>query len=447
MRSNCQWCLDRRVLIATVCAMFVDITATPGSEKPDFRTSSIPLPDRSGLFPFEPHIAVDPENPDRLVVGVMFRGVVGKGDDQRGDSRLLTWHSVNGGRTWSVPVAPLGDVDRPAGRLGSDPVLAWGPGQTCWLSGCDHDWHLLKPNYSSVKVCPSEDGGKTWRAPVTVAELDNDKKGKGFVEKQWQAVDRSAGPHRGTLYVAWSRLDEESRHFDLRCAALPPGAKQFTASVRLGSPIPLKGGDDLIHGVQLAVRPDGTLDAVWRLGPKDRLMHASSLDRAKSFSQPLPISENERDATGQSPSLAATPAGGLLLAWRRQNDVLISVLESGRWKDPSPISGTLPEDVRLSHPAAAATAGSLWVLAYRREEKPVRLMVVLYRSTDRGKLWQEHCVLASREFGDGKAPKNSPGDYVGLSSAKGSVYAAYVLPAEGRDQKPQLYVSTIRITE
>jgi hypothetical protein len=440
--------LERCLLIPMVCALCVGVTAGQRSEKPVVRTATIPLADRAGLSPFEPHVAVDPEHPERLVVGAMFRGVVGKGDQERGDSRLLTWHSADGGRSWSKPVAPFGDSERPAGRLGSDPVLGFGTGSTCWFSGCDHDWHLIKPNYSAVKVCPSQDGGKTWGPPLVVTELDNDKNGKGIVDKQWLTVDQSGGKRRGTLYVAWSRLDEDQKHCDLRCAALPPGAKQFTPSVRLGEPLDLKSVSDLIHHVQLTVRPDGTLDAVWRFAPTNRLVHASSQDGSKTFSKPLPISDNEKTGLGQLPSLTATPDGNLLVAWGNQGDVLCSVLASGRWSAPDPVAGNLPEGVRLSHPAVAATADALWVLAYRRENKPERVSVVLYRSTDLGKKWEEHCILASRDLSDGKARKFSPGDYVGLAAAKSCVYAAYVLPGEESEgPRPRLYVSTLGVTK
>jgi hypothetical protein len=119
----------------------------------------------------------------------MFRGQVGKGNETRGDSRLLAWQSEDGGRSWSKPVAPLGESERPAGRLGSDSVVGFGTGKTCWFSGIDHDWHTRKPAYSAVKVCPSRDGGKTWGTPLVVTELDNYKREKGIVDKQWLAID------------------------------------------------------------------------------------------------------------------------------------------------------------------------------------------------------------------------------------------------------------------
>jgi hypothetical protein len=374
----------------------------------------------------------------------MFRGQVGQGDKAREASRLLTWQSEDGGRSWSKPAAPFGDSGRPTSRLDADGVIAFGTRKTCWLAGCDYDWHTLKPNYSSVKVCRSEDGGKTWQPPLTVADLDNDRRGKGIVDKPWLALDRSRGKYRGTVYTAWSRIDEARNHCELRCAVLPPGSRQFAPGVRLGEPIPFKAGNSLIHQVQLAVRPNGTLDAVWRVPPSNRLVHAFSKDGGVTFSGPVPVSKDEATGVGEFPSLAAAPDGKLLVAWSHRGDVYCSVLAAGRWSSPRRIAGVLPEGVRLSYPAATACSEALWVLAYRRENKPERLRIVLYRSINQGKTWEEDSTLASPELPDGKARKFRPGDYVGVAAAKGRLYAAYVLPGEEREElRPRLYVSAL----
>jgi BNR/Asp-box repeat len=411
------------------------------------RTVTFPDPDQSGFPPYEPHIAVDPDNPERLLVSVMHPGQVGKGDDSRGDSLLVAWNSEDGGRSWSKPTAPFGNLDRPMGRLGADGVVTFGLGKTCWFSGCDYDWHTRKPNYSSIKVSLSEDGGKKWQRPIAVTELDNDKHGKGTVDKQWLAVDRSQGKHRGTLYVAWSRWDEDKSYEELRCAAMPAGSQQFAASVPLGEPIHLPGeGGNPVHQVQLAVRPDGALDVVWRVAPSGRMVHAFSRDGGASFSKPVPIAQDEGSGVGQFPSLSATPDGKLLAAWSQDNGtVLCSVLTAGRWSPPRPLTSA---GAVLTHPAVAATVGSLWVLVYRDEGHPKRVSVVLYRSTDYGKTWKEDQVIASRMLAGGPPRGFSPGDYVGLAAAEGTVCAAFILPGDdSREAKPQLYVTVLGPTK
>jgi hypothetical protein len=170
-------------------------------------------------------------------------------------------------------------------------------------------------------------------------------------------------------------------------------------------------------------------------------MHAFSKDGAQTFSQPTPaVSDAKTAGDGELSSLTSTPDGNLLLAWATQGKVFCSVLNSGRWSEPSPLAPDLPDGARLSYPAVAATADAYWVLAYRGERNPERVSVVLFRSDDRGEHWRSDRVLATREFKD--AIRFHPGDYVGLAAAKQSLYAAYVLREEGTGLR-RVYVSAI----
>jgi hypothetical protein len=415
------------------------------AERPAVQTVVLPDPgNKPRYYCWEPHIAADPEHPERVVVSAMYRGTIGAGEKARGDCLLAVWRSADAGRTWSAPATPFVTDGRPAGRLGADPVLVFGPGGTCWFTGCDYDWKVPgTPNYSSVKVTRSDDGGKTWGKPLTVAELDNDRSGKGIVDKPWVAVDHGGGKRNNTVYVAWSRLDEDKKQWELRCAALPPGGKAFADGVTLGEPTESKHSPDAVHQVQLVVRTDGTLDAVWRTAGASRIVHASSRDGGATFSKPEPISADDNRGVGQFPSLVGTADGRLLAAWGHQGQVFLAVQSSGQWSAVQALAGEVPDGDQLSHPAVAATADALWVLAFRREKAPGRVRVVLYRSTDHGAKWEEYSTLAGRELTGGKRAI-SPGDYIGLTAARNQVYAAYVLPGEERDgPSPRLHVSSL----
>jgi hypothetical protein len=447
-----QWCyqLVSLLLLPLVCAIGASGPAREPAQPPQVRTVTIAVPGGNPQFTcWEPHIAVDAENPERVLLSAIFGGEVGAGETVRADTRLFTWQSEDGARTWTAPIAPFGDVGRPPGRIGADPVVAFGIGKTCWLAGCDYDYPQgggkfparPKLGYQSIKVCRSADGGRTWESPISVAELDNDKNDKGVLDKPWMAVDRSNGQRQGTVYVAWTKLNFDNRRSELWCAALPADGRQFSPAVRLGTPIEQKDGMHRIHQVQLAVRPDGTLDAIWKVAPSSRLVHATSQDGGATFSEPAAISDDETSGSGQFPSLAVARNGNLLAGWARQGNVFVSVRASGRWSVPRPVIGDLPEGVRLSHPATAASDDALWVLAYRRE-KPARVKVVLYRGSGGGRKWDEYCTLASRDLSQRAASQFSPGDYVGIAATQGRIYAAYVLPAED-SPRPRLYVSTV----
>ena len=202
----------------------------------------------------------------------------------------------------------------------------------------------------------------------------------------------------------------------------------------VGEPVASKVSMDSIHQVQLAVRPNGTLDAVWRQAPKHRIVHASSSDGGATFSKVAPIADEEEKGTGELPSLTATAKNALLVAWATRGNVFVAVHSSDKWSAARPLGGRLPDGVRLTHPAVAATADALWVMAYLTEPSLARVRVVLYRSADGGTNWEEHATLATRKRVKGERWM-APGDYVGLAAAKGKVYAAYVLPGEGKDEE------------
>jgi hypothetical protein len=66
----------------------------------------------------------------------------------------------------------------------------------------------------------------------------------------------------------------------------------------------------------------------------------------------------------------------------------------------------------------------------------------VFRSNDNGEHWRENWVLATRE-----RMARRPGDYVGLAAARERVYAAYVLPSEGKEKDRQrLYVCAFAST-
>jgi len=447
--------VDRRhSLIQSLLAIVVfnncaSSQAQPPSKSVQIRTVTIPPPDaKSANSYFEPHIAVDPENSERLVLAAMFCGRIGDGDDARGDSHLFVLRSENGGRTWSEPIAPFENSARRPGRIGADPVVAVATAGVGWLVGNDYDFPVMgRAAYQSVKISRSEDGGTKWNSPITIVELDNDKNGKGVVDKPWLAIDAGPGKRRGTTYVTWSQLNYDNKRCELWCAALPPGGVRFTPKVALGEPIDLKASTNLIHHVQLAVRADGTIDAVWRIAPTNRIVHAFSSDGARSFSKPTPIAGDEMNGIGQFPSLAPCPDGGLLTAWVNHGNVFCSVFAAGHWSAPSGLDDDRAAKSRLSHPAVAAT-DALWVLVYREEESPKRLSVVLCRSEDQGKKWNEFQVLATRTSSSGKEYNFNPGHYFGLAAANGSIYAAYILPGEGSEAgRSQLYVTAIRATK
>jgi hypothetical protein len=109
--------------------------------------------------------------------------------------------------------------------------------------------------------------------------------GAGAAQLPALAGEEPGAPKPGTPAAApaWDHrlMDARSSHETLWCAVLPPGAEKFTPNVVLCPGVRQEC-------VQLAVRPSGTLDAVWWLKAKSQLVHAFSTDGAKTFSEPTP---------------------------------------------------------------------------------------------------------------------------------------------------------------
>lgn len=123
----------------------------------------------------EPSIAVDPTNPNRIVIGWRQFDTVNSNFRQAGYG-----YSLDGGLTWTFP-----GVINP-GNFRSDPVLDF-----------DNDGNLY---YNSLKndftcdVYKIDDGGVVWGPPVPAFGGD----------KQWMRIDRSGGVGDANNYSNWN---------------------------------------------------------------------------------------------------------------------------------------------------------------------------------------------------------------------------------------------------
>ncbi len=126
----------------------------------------------------EPSIAVNPLNPDNLLIGW-----------RRFEPLALTKqagfaYSFDGGKTWKNGVLPaLADQQR------TDPVLDTDAQGNFYYQSMAHG------SVNSSSVFKSSDGGKTWSQPV-----------HQFIgDKNWLAIDKTNGPSQGYIYSSWRR--------------------------------------------------------------------------------------------------------------------------------------------------------------------------------------------------------------------------------------------------
>ncbi len=127
----------------------------------------------------EPSIAIDPTNPDNMVIG--WRQF----DNISSDFRQAGYaYSTDGGHHWTFP----GVID--PGVFRSDPVLGFDANGKFYYNSLTADQY----NNFLCRVFRSENGGQTW---------DNGVDAKGG-DKQWMIIDRTGEIGNGNIYSDWT---------------------------------------------------------------------------------------------------------------------------------------------------------------------------------------------------------------------------------------------------
>ena len=127
----------------------------------------------------EPSIAVNPLNPNEIVIG--WRQF----DNISSNFRQAGWsYTTDGGLTWTFP----GDIEQ--GIFRSDPVLDYDATGNFYYNSLTLSGAMV----FTCKVFKSTNGGASWNAGSDA----------GGGDKQWMAIDRTAGVGSGNIYSAWT---------------------------------------------------------------------------------------------------------------------------------------------------------------------------------------------------------------------------------------------------
>lgn len=145
--------------------------------------------------------------PDSLTVGATTVALFQVGRNRNGGAASIGFStSKDGGRTWREGILPgLTAVSRPAGSSAraSDPVLAFDAAHGVWLANS----LALAPGVTRLTIHRSTDG-ITWTGPIdaTVAQTD-----ELAYDKNWIACDNgAASPFRGRCYLAYTLLGDRT---------------------------------------------------------------------------------------------------------------------------------------------------------------------------------------------------------------------------------------------
>lgn len=275
-------------------------------------------------------VAVNPANPDNLVVSYML------------DSVSLSFpilYSNDGGTSWSRSnfnsVAELYQFF-PGEFIGGggDPVFEFDADGNAYFSWI---YLSLPPGQSDTAImrmfwAKSTDGGQTWNTSANqligygalllsggnvtgVAEY-----GEGIFDRQWFDVDRSGGPNDGNVYATTYFVPHASStnsQEGMLIHRMTPGSGGFSATSYAGTGTSQFGNVVVNQG-------DGTVHVTYCSVASNRLMHASSTDGGQTFGTPtmivqgvnlFPTGGTVHRRENSAPSLAIDSLGGLHLVW------------------------------------------------------------------------------------------------------------------------------------
>jgi hypothetical protein len=272
----------------------------------------------------EPSLCLDPTNPNLLAVGWRQFDITNSNFRQSGVA-----YTTNGGLNWTYP----GNLD--PGTFRSDPVLASDADGVFYYLG------ISNANTFAEDLLRSTNGGVTWQSAGPALGGD----------KEWMAIDTTAGPGRGNIYQVWSpfyNVYNNNRNY-LFTRSVDDGASWMTA---IGLP----------HSPYF-----GTLD----VGPDGELyMFGTAIDIVPFV---LNRSTNAQDQLA-TPSIDQTSivdlGGPLLFGTPTVNPV-----------------GLLGQAWIATDRSSGPTRGNVYALCSVTNDPGNACNVMFSRSTDRGKTW------------------------------------------------------------
>jgi hypothetical protein len=415
----------------------------------------------------EPHLAVAPNDPTRLfAVAQTIVPQLGFGSAQE-----LLWRTEDGGRSWTRSPL-LGGRDNSTGGIAGDPVVAAGRNGLVLYGTLTFDLDAAAGTATErVGTRVSTDGGASFAAfgsadevTLPICVFDNScppppPPSLEFLDKPWLAVDATDGAFAGSAYLVWLRVDLGNGRRELVISSSRDQGRTYARPVVLQ-----QSSDDEMAGMeelaQVAVRPDGTVDAVWNGVRRGRpaVLHAISSDGGASFSAPERVVRLRPDASrlGIVTSLAVSRRGRLGLCWSQAESpdrydarVACKVTDKrGVWGRRREI---LPDNEDRQYlPAATFQGERLWAAAYVSGAMSTRLVAV----HDKRHRFGDPITVNSWPIpGDRICAPHPPdcqdgqtfiGDYIGLIATRRRVVAAYVEPSAESPQPNRVLVSSFR---
>ncbi len=199
-----------------------------------------------------------------------------------GNYRMVSYRSTDGGRTWSAALTPANlFVPTATGAAIADPGLAFDRSGNAYYSHIMAQLINGEPTGTNgVFVAISPNGGQSWTEVVPVTL--NQGTNVPFDDKCLLVIDTVAdSPYRNTIYVAWRRFGGTPGIYVARST---DGGQSWSLPILL----PGSGGDT--QAPILAIGPRGELYVAWRqrVGILENALLQISTDGGRSW-RPVPI--------------------------------------------------------------------------------------------------------------------------------------------------------------
>lgn len=375
----------------------------------------------------EPSIAVNPKNPQQLVVAWQVNASVA--------------YSNDGGQTWATVEGTAPKEYRISGDV-SVTYDAEGHALLCYIAfdrlGTSQYWaHGATRN--GIFVRRSLDGGTNWEATAAPVMVHDSVPGIPFEDKPYVVAD-TVSSHRGNLYIGWTQFTLTAS--DLLFSRSTDDGQTWSKPIKLNSVSGLPRDDNgALEGFDAAVGPDGSVYAIW--DSREGIMMATSQNAGQNFSKDRRIinaGPGYFGIVGVSrsngfPQIGIDPRGGkkggnLYVSWSdyTNGDVDVFVASSSdhghSWSAPVRVNNDPihnGNDQFFQWMAVDPVSGAVNLIFYDRRGNNEETTVTLARSTDGGKTFSNYAWDSEGFSADG----DFLGDYVGIAAYGNKVFGAW----------------------